>query len=296
MERRYVLITAAKNEEAYIESTIRSVISQTLLPKRWVIVSDGSTDHTDEIVRKYAVDHRFIDLLKVEGDEKRSVSSKVSAFSAGFNELEHLGFDFVGNLDADVTFGRSYYERLLHEFDRNPYLGVAGGIVVEIVKGKCCESRSGSYHVAGAFQLFRRRCYDQIGGYIALKTGGEDSFALIRARMKGWETRMLPELKVFHHRPEGDAFGGAINARFRQGITDYNLGANLIFSLGKFVWRLTERPCLVGSLARLAGFLSCCICRDQREASPEIAEFYCEEQMRRLRALFKNAHSLRLIR
>ena len=121
-KKPYVLITAARNEEAYIEKTINSVISQTILPRKWVIVSDGSTDRTDQIVNKYAAKHDFIQLVHISGSTQRNFRSKVNAINIGYERLKHIEYEFIGILDADVSFKSDYFESILREFQKNPKL------------------------------------------------------------------------------------------------------------------------------------------------------------------------------
>src|SRR5271157_5677714 len=122
----YVLITPARNEAEFIEKTIQSVISQTILPLRWVIVSDGSTDGTDDIVTKYAADQPWIELVRMPERRERHFVGKVHAFNAGFARVKDLSYDVIGNLDADITFDDRYFDFLLNKFAENPCLGVAG--------------------------------------------------------------------------------------------------------------------------------------------------------------------------
>ena len=124
----YVLVTPARNEETFIATTIEAVLAQTVLPVRWIIVSDGSTDRTDEIVAGYAKQHSFIRLLRRSAGETRSFSSKVNAFKMSDRELEGVQYEFVGNLDADVSFPRDYYENVLQRLQTSPKLGIAGGM------------------------------------------------------------------------------------------------------------------------------------------------------------------------
>jgi biofilm PGA synthesis N-glycosyltransferase PgaC len=122
--KEYVLITPAKNEEAYIEKTIEAVLSQTVLPQKWVIVSDGSVDFTDEIVARYEQRHSFICLVRAGKQGQKDFGSKVKAFQAGYSQVRDAHYDFLGNLDADVTFGADYYEQILERFHANPGLGL----------------------------------------------------------------------------------------------------------------------------------------------------------------------------
>jgi biofilm PGA synthesis N-glycosyltransferase PgaC len=122
----YVLITPARDEEAYIEKTIQSVISQTVLPQKWVIVSDGSTDRTDDIVKRYAAMYSWIKLVRMPEHRDRQFAAKVQCFKAGYEEVKDERYQIIGNLDADISFGEDYFEFLLGRFAEIPELGVAG--------------------------------------------------------------------------------------------------------------------------------------------------------------------------
>ena len=122
----YVLITPARNEAAFIEQTIQSVIQQTVLPLMWVIVSDGSTDGTDDIVKKYLPDYDWMELVRMSERKERHFAGKVHAFNAGYEKVRHLNYDIIGNLDADISFEPMYFEYLLDKFYQDRTLGVAG--------------------------------------------------------------------------------------------------------------------------------------------------------------------------
>jgi len=252
--RGYVLVTAAYNEERHITETLRSVTSQTLLPRRWIIVSDGSTDRTDEIVRSWANHYPFIEFVRVEKTEKHNFAAKVHALRRGFARLESDYYDFVGVLDADVSFEPDYFARLLEHFAREPRLGVAGGGIEQLVHGKIVPRRKDPNTVAGAVQFLRRECFEQTGGLPALEYGGEDAAMEIAARMRGWQTRTFPELKVVHFGLVGAGAGGPLKARFKWGRMNFHLGYHPLFQLARSVYRVGERPVLLGSLAELLGF------------------------------------------
>ena len=182
----YVLITPARNEEHYIGRTIRAVVSQSKRPKRWVIVNDNSTDGTADIVKEYIHGHRFISLISAHKKGQRNFASKVFSFLDGYELLKDVDYQFIGNLDADVTFGPDYFERVLDEFSKNEKLGVAGGFVYEQREGQfVSRANNTTRSVAGAVQLFRRQCYEDIEGFTPLKFGCEDTAALIKSRMLG---------------------------------------------------------------------------------------------------------------
>lgn len=278
----YVLVTAAYNEEANIAKTIESMLSQSRLPKLWIIVSDGSFDRTDDIVRGYAKDNSFIRFLRVARKPGRSFGSKVRALRAGNELLKGIAYNFIGNLDADVTLAPSYFEDLIARFDLRPLLGLAGGFVVEEINGEFRDRRVNRvYSVAHAAQLVRRECYEAIGGYAILEYGGEDWHAQTCARMKGWEVEAFPDLKIFHHRHTGEG-DNLLRHKYRQGRMDFSFGSDPWFEIFKCAQWLTEKPFVMGTAARLFGFFWSSVCNDERPVSPEFVEFLRNEQRQRL--------------
>lgn len=284
--RAYVLATAAYNEEENIGKTIESVLAQTELPQRWVIVSDGSIDKTDEIVQEYARKHPFIHFLRVTRPPGRSFRTKVMALQAGIKLLADVPFEYLGNLDADISIAPVYFAELINKFDMNARLGITGGFVHEGV-GEDARSRKINrvYSVAHAAQLVRRECYEAIGGYAILEYGGEDWHAQTSARMKGWSAEAFPELKILHHRPTGE---GDILARhkFRQGRMDYSLGSEPVFEILKCLQRLTEKPLFMGGGIRLMGFFWSLLIREPRPVSDEFVAFLRAEQKEKTLSIF----------
>jgi glycosyltransferase involved in cell wall biosynthesis len=285
MALEYVLVTAARNEAAFIEKTLRSMIVQTVLPKRWVIVSDGSTDDTDRIVDRYGREHCWIELVQLAGQGKRSFASKAAAFNLGYQRCRQLSFEVVGNLDADVSFGADYFEFLLEEFERQPRLGVAGTHYVEGDFHSYNDSYIDVRHVNGQCQLFRRSCMEEIGGYRCIEAGGIDWVAVTTARMKGWITYSFGERTFQHHRRMGTAASGELRARFHYGKKDYFLGGHPLWQLCRSVFQMTKRPYVLGGISLLAGYCWCWITRFQRPVPRELIEFHRREQLERLRGV-----------
>lgn len=288
MKTEYILITPAKNEEAYIEKSILSLISQTILPNKWIIVDDGSTDKTGEIVNSYCAHHDFIKLLTVDSPKKRNFSSKVRAFNTAYGLIKNLNYDFIGNLDADVSFEQDYYEKLFRRFEENPKLGIAGGILFENYKGKFMPAFvSPSTSVFGPIQLFRRECFEEVEGYEEIDIGGIDIFAEIKARMLGWQVKTCPQIKVYHHRLTGTQGRNILSYRFHQGLMEYSFGYHLLFELAKCLRRIKERPYLFGSILRLIGYIWALVRRKDRVVSKNIVSYLHKEQLHRLLELIK---------
>jgi glycosyltransferase involved in cell wall biosynthesis len=278
-----VLVTAAKNEERYIEGALQSVIAQTMLPKHWIVVSDGSTDHTDDIVRQYSSQHPFIRLSRREAQNARIFSSQAMASNEGYACIRDTEFHFIGFLDADISLDSNYYEKLLAKFKANPKLGIAGGQILEADNGTFrARFRNTVVEVAGAIQFFRRGCYEGMDGLIPLRWGGHDAVANTMARRNGWEVRTFPDLHVFHHRPTGTAGSTVSRARFREGTEDYFLGYHPLYELGKCLRRLAEPPVLMGSALRCAGYFWPAIKREKRTLPPDYLDYLKQQQLRRL--------------
>jgi biofilm PGA synthesis N-glycosyltransferase PgaC len=281
--KSYALITAARNEEAYIGRTLTSVVEQTLLPKVWAIISDGSTDRTDEIAREYAGRYDFIRFTRLDNTAGRAFSNQAIASNAGYNQIKEMQFDFVGFLDADISFAPEYYEELLARFDRNPRLGVAGGQIVENTCGRYRPRPDNSLReVAGAVQCFLRECYEDIGGLMPLRWGGHDSVANAMARRLGWQVQTFADLDALHHRPTGTAGATVYRARFRGGMEDYFMGYHALYEVGKCVRRVSESPYLIGSVLRLCGYLWPGITGQPRTVPTDFVNYLKQQQLRRL--------------
>ncbi len=288
----YVLITPARNEARFIELTLKSVIAQTVRPVKWVIVSDGSSDGTDELVGKYAADHSWIELVRMPERRERHFAGKVIAFNAGWERVKHLPYQIIGSLDADVSFDEDYLEFLLTKFAANPMLGVGGTPFTE-GNGTYDFRFTSIEHVSGACQLFRRECFDVIGGYTPIRGGGIDLVAVVTARMKGWQTRSFPEKVCFHHRKMGSGMNNGLKLPFRWGQSDYRLGGHIVWQTFRCVYQMSKRPYVVGGLVTLTGYYVSFVSRHPRAVSGEFAKFRGREQLKRLKEFFVGKGSLK---
>ena len=278
----YIVITPARNEAALIENTIRSVVAQSVLPLRWVIVSDGSTDATDEIVQRYATDYPWIQLVRTPERKERHFAGKVLAFRAGYETVQGLNYDVIASLDADITFESDYFDFLLKKLADDPSLGVVGTPFDDA--GKVYDYRFVSIeHVSGACQVFRRQCFEAIGGYIPVKGGSIDHIAVISARMKGWQTRTFTEKKSFHHRVMGTAEANELRAKYNYGVKDYVIGNHPVWECVRTLRQMRERPYVLSGAALAMGYCSAAIRRLPRPVSAEFLRFHRNEQMARLK-------------
>jgi len=290
----YVLITPARNEEAYIETTIQSVISQTVPPLRWVIVNDGSTDSTGAIVKRYLGRYSWLELIERPVRRERNFAAKVHSFNAAFACVKYLEFAVIGNLDADVSFDPDYLAFLLARFDADPTLGVAGTAFCE-EDGYRSDQNSfeGQTHVSGQCQMFRRRCFEDIGGYIPNPAGGIDWMAVTTARMKGWKTQQFREKMFFHHRHLGTAERGRLASAFSYGEKDYYLGGSPLWEMFRAAYQTTNKPYVLGGVSLGLGYLWAMLRRMERPVSPELMKFHRKEQLSKLRAILKSLVALK---
>jgi biofilm PGA synthesis N-glycosyltransferase PgaC len=292
----YVLITPARNEEALIRHTLDSVVAQTQRPLRWAIVDDGSTDRTPEIVEEYSKRHGWVVLLRQPPRLDRNFAGKVHAVDAGLNAVKDLSFEVFGNLDADVSFEPDYMAFLVRKFEEDPRLGVAGTPFTQSGGyDSSKDSFEGDNYVAGPCQLFRYRCFQDIGGYVANRAGGVDWIAVMTARMKGWTVRCFPEKRFHHHRSMGTAEQGALSALFSYGQKDYYLGGSPIWQLCRVLYRMAKPPFIAGGFALAAGYAWGAVRRIKRPVTPELVRFHRADQMRKLKAIFRSLISLKKV-
>ncbi len=280
----YALITAARNEEDYIGKCIDSVIGQSVKPDFWVIVSDGSVDRTEEIVRDYARFNHWIHLVRREPTPSNvGFSSKVFALKKGLERLNDRRFDYIGHLDADITLPSHYYSIMTGEFEKNPRLGIAGGYILESPNGEFKSRKANSpWSVAGGIQFFRYECYRDIGDLIPMPQGGEDWYAEIVARMRNWEVKAFPTVPAFHHKPS-DMRRGVIKEAKRLGEMDYSLGTHPLFEIVKCLRRIKLKPYGVFAAVRLFSFCKLLVERCPRVVNRDVVLFLRREQLLRLK-------------
>lgn len=290
---KYVLITPARNEAAYIEQTLKSMAGQTVPPVRWVIVSDGSTDGTDDIVKKYTAEHAWIELVRMPERAERHFAGKVHAFNAGYARIKGLDYDVIGNLDADISFGEDLFEFILGKFAEHPSLGIAGTAFIQGSTLAYDYNLINLQDVEGQCQLFRRECFEEIGGYVPIKNGGIDVIPVYLARMKGWETRTFTEKTYVHHRISGTGQGSLPGSYFRSGKKDYYLGAHPVWEIFRSIYHMKDKPYVVSGLLLFAGYAWEFLKRAEYPVPAELVAFRRKEQMQRLRGFFKKFISLR---
>ena len=287
----YVLITPARDESGTIAQTIESVLTQTHRPRAWVIVDDGSRDGTADIVQRYC--GPGIRLLRRQRTSQRSFANKARAFHAGLELLSTMSYSFIGNLDADITLAPDYYEHIIAEFSKDPTLGIAGGAVYTRRGQTIVTFDETPDSIGGAVQLFRRECFEQIGGYIPLNFGGIDAAAEITARMKGWKVRKCPESVVLEQSRSDSTTMALLVRKYREGLRFYYLGYGTLFYLCRTIYRLADHPVFIGSILALLGFLYGSLTNATPSLPPDVVSYLRQEQSDKLKERLTSLRSLR---
>lgn len=276
---RYVIITPARNEGEYIQKTIESVASQTVQPGRWIIVDDGSTDRTGQIIDEAAQKHDWITAIhRKDRGVRRAGGGVMEAFSDAYNQVANGSWQFLVKLDGDLSFGPNYFEKCFENFHREPRLGIGGGTCCKLAGEEMTPEFVGepAFHVRGPSKIYRRECFEAIGGLI--KAPGWDTVDLIKANMLGWTTRTFPDIKLIHHRSTGGAYGSWSNWT-KNGLANYITGYHPVFMACKCLKRMLHKPRIAG-IGLWCGFMKGYLKRIPRVDDRAMIHFLRNQQWR----------------
>lgn len=279
-DTKYVLVTPVRDEEKYIAVTVESVARQTILPRQWVIVNDGSKDKTGSIIDEYARQYPWIRTVhRQDRGYRKWGAGIIEAFYAGFDALTCSDWEFMCKLDGDLSFEPAYFESMWQRFSENPRLGIAGGYLYHLENGKKSVEQHPGFHVRGGAKIYRRACWDALGG---LWVGpGSDTVDEVKANMLGWSTRSFRDLEIQHHRWTGAAYG-RWGGLVKNGKTDYVSGYHPLFVLAKSCARLTQRPYVVGSIGLVYGYVQAHLERIPRVDDPQLIQYLRRQQIAKL--------------
>jgi glycosyltransferase involved in cell wall biosynthesis len=279
-----LLVTPARDEAPHLERTIRAVAAQTQRPDLWLIVDDGSTDATPEIIARAAAELPFVRVLRApqttsNGSDRLAVAAEARAFNLALETIDLDDYTHVGKLDADVELPTEYFERLLERFDAQPRLGVAGGGLLERGRGGWQPAKVPAYHVRGALKLYSRECFAAIGG--VEERLGWDTIDETYARMEGFSTRSFPELAARHHRPVATR-GGTLRGRARHGQCAYILRYGSWWIALRSLKVACSRPYGLSGIAFLYGYVRAAVRREDRVEDDRFRRFVAHELRRRV--------------
>ncbi len=275
MSRRYVLITPCRDEAEFLQRTIASVASQTVPPSRWVIVDDGSTDGTPEILERAAIEHDFIRVIRRESGGKRRVGPGViDAFEHGLETIDLDEFDYVCKFDGDLQLPPRYFERVIQRMEAQPRLGTISGKpyfpnrLGTLVSEKCGDEAS-----VGMIKFYRVTCFRDIGGFVPQVMW--DGIDCHRCRMLGWIACSSDEVDIrfVHLRPMGSSHVGILCGRMRHGFGQYFMGTPWWYMLASAAFRMSRPPVLVGGAAMFWGWLRSAVRREARYEDQDFRAF-----------------------
>jgi len=281
----YILITSAYNEEKYIQKTIESVIKQKTLPLQWIIINDNSTDNTESIIQKY-IEIPFITYIHYQNHENYisdlgKVSKRVvSCVNEALRHIKYTNYDCIGILDADTSFNENLFTVLLQKFTDNRKLGLGGGFIYNVKGNKKWSYFTKPGLVGGPLQLFRKECWDEIGG---LYPGGHhDYFAVVSSKMHGWDVRSFRDLEILHLKNASVSDRSQIKTKFYLGQMDYVCGELFIYSFIRAVILIRSKPVLIGSIFRVFGYLYAFLRNVPKQVPDNLKSFLRKEQLKRI--------------
>ena len=276
----YVVITPVRDEEEHIQSTVESMVCQTVLPREWLIVDDGSQDGTGKIIDEYARQYPWIKAIhRHDRGFRKSGGGVVDAFYDGYRALTSNEWEFLIKFDGDLTFEANYFEKCLEEFDGDGKLGIGGGVICYVTEGKKSFEEAPRFHVRGATKIYRRACWEGIGGL--LPAPGWDTLDEMKANSLGWSTRSFPNLHLVHHRTTGAA-DGLWPTLVKYGRANYICGYHPLFMISKCFVRLARTPYLIGSVGLLYGFVSGYWLKVKRVEDRAAVEYLRHQQINKL--------------
>ncbi len=278
---RYIIISPVRDEAQYVKETIASVANQTILPSQWIIVDDGSTDGTSELLDNMTTCGWIKVIHRNNRGFRAAGGGVVQAFYAGYAVLDDQDWDFIVKLDGDLSFAPDYFEQCFKIFDSEPLLGIGGGTICQLENGQLKVDSIGDppFHVRGATKIYRRVCWEKINPLV--NAAGWDTIDEVKANLHGWTTRTFNNLKLIQHKPTGGADGNWRNW-FKNGRANYITGYHPLFMLAKCVKRALKKPIFIESIALLAGFCSGYLKRIQQVPDTEAISYLRRQQLRRL--------------
>lgn len=285
MGRKVLIISPVRNEEQYIGKTLESVVHQSVKPAEWVIVDDHSTDGTRGVIDSYRANYPWISCVTFPPEMPRVPGGKVvRIFAFGLANASLHDYDYLVKLDTDLELSPDYFEKILKKFEEDPSLGIASGMCLEKRDGDFVEEPVAEHHAHGASKVYRRTCFEDIGGLIS--TLGWDGLDEYTAMFKGWKTRHFREMTFKHFRPTG-AEGGVLKGKFRMGYSFWLIGYHPLYIIARCFRKLFQPPPVIGSIAIFWGYIVHAVKGTPHASSPELRKYIHRVQLSKLGGYYR---------
>jgi glycosyltransferase involved in cell wall biosynthesis len=281
MSGNYCLISPCRDEAKYLRRTLDSVLAQTCPPRTWIIVDDGSTDETSDILAEYSATHDCLQVVSRDSATRRVGGGVVKAFNFGLSQIEPLTYDYVCKLDMDLDLPERYFEILIQRMEENPSLGTCSGKPYFPAKrnrsqsfgGPVVSEACGDDMSVGMTKFYRVECFEEIGGFVSEVMW--DGIDCHRCRMLGWDAVSWddPELRFLHLRPMGSSHNGIITGRMRHGFGQWFMGTSISYMAASAAYRMLRPPYVIGGAAMLAGYFKSMISGKPRYDDHEFRQF-----------------------
>lgn len=283
--RSYVLISPCRNEAAYMRRTLDSVVAQSVLPARWIIVDDGSTDDTPLILKEYEQRYPFIEVISRPDRGHRAVGPGViEAFYYGLDQVDLATHAYLCKLDLDLDLPPCYFEILMQRMEENPRIGTCSGKPwFRNAAGRWISEKCGDEMSVGMTKFYRRECFIQIGGFV--REVMWDALDCHKARQLGWIAVSWndEDLRFEHLRPMGSSQKSVFTGRRRHGFGQYYMGSDPLYFLATGLYRMAHPPYVLGGLATIQGYLGAWLRRVPRHEDAELRKFVKQYQRRALK-------------
>ncbi|MGD8778949.1 MAG: glycosyltransferase family A protein [Ignavibacteria bacterium] len=268
---KYIIVTPCKNEDKYIVECIKSIIGQKILPEKWIIVNDNSTDKTKEIILSYSNLYSWIELVNYNmcSDERKYGAHIQKVFYYGLNRVSQLNYDFFSLIDADIKLPENYFEEVIKCFERYPKVGSCGGKLYNLINGKLEFEDSGQSHIRGAFKTYRKICFEQLKGF--KNVWSWDGLDDMETLFNGWEIKVL-DLKIIHLKPTGTDYN-LKNERIMAGKEAYKTRYGFDWIIMKSIQYLFKKPYFWGSFFYLHGYFIALLKKETKIVDTELGKF-----------------------
>ena len=275
---KFAIVTPVKDEINHFPKTVKSILSQEVKPQKWIIIDDGSTDGTTEVIKKAEEENDWIEAIYREPNKKRKPGGEF-VLGIGLNKLNIDDYNFIVRMDGDLDFEKNYFRILFEKFDKNPKLGIASGVCFITRNNELVEEKHPRFHTRGPLKTYRTQCYKDINGL--LDCLGWDSIDELKANMLGWNTQSFPELKI-HHLKRTQSSGGIFTGGFNAGVGGYNSGYHPLFLLSRAFYILLLRRYKFYSIGMLWGYFSSLIKFRPKPIDKKLIKYIRKQQMNKL--------------